>query len=368
MPDTPAVSFDHVRKVYPGTTSPAVTALSFDVAEGETVALIGPSGCGKTTALKMINRLIEPTSGTITVLGEDVAEADVVALRRGIGYVIQQVGLLPHRTVAQNVATVPVLLGWDEAKIDNRVDELFDLVQLDPDLRDRYPSDLSGGQRQRVGVARALAADPPIMLMDEPFGAVDPIVRKALQEQFLDVQKRLGKTILFVTHDIDEAITLADRVAVLNIGGHLEQLDTPMSILKDPANDFVVSFLGHDRGLKRLSLIPISSVDLVEGPAVSRTASIDEARHTMERWGVDWIALADGDHLHGWAPAEELDDVEELSALSLRRFESWLTIDASLLEALDVVVSSRTSVAAVFDGDRYLGMLSAKTIGREIVS
>lgn len=368
MPNVPAIEFRQVEKIYPGSSAAAVTDLSLEVAEGETVALIGPSGCGKTTLLKMVNRLIEPTAGMIRVFGNDVRSSNPVELRRGIGYVIQQVGLLPHRTVAQNIATVPELLGWDDRRVWARVDELFDLIQLDPELRDRYPSDLSGGQRQRVGVARALAADPPIMLMDEPFGAVDPIVRKALQQQFLEVQKRLGKTTVLVTHDIDEAITLADRVAILNLGGILEQFDPPMAILRDPANAFVMSFLGHDRGLKRLSLLPISSVKLVKGPAVSRSASIEEARKMMERWGVDWIALADGDVLHGWVPGEELDGASDLASLALRRFESWLTSDASLLDALDVVVSSRTSAAAVFDGDRYLGMLSAETIGREIVT
>ncbi len=368
MRSTPMISLDTVTKTYPGDSLPAVDRLTLDIAEGEIVVLVGPSGCGKTTTLKMINRLIEPTSGTIVVAGRNVLDVPAPTLRRGIGYVIQQVGLLPHRTIAENIATVPTLLDWDRRRIDERVDELFDVVDLDPAMRDRYPSELSGGQRQRVGVARALAVDPPVMLMDEPFGAVDPIVRARLQDQFLDIQRRIGKTIVMVTHDIDEAIKLGDRIALLNVGGTLEQFDTPMNILREPANEFVVDFLGNDRGLKRLSLISISEATLEQGPVIAPSSSVEEARRVMARYDVDWIGVGEAGRLDGWVPGSVLEGRTNLEGLELLRFRSWLRLDSSLLDALDTVVSSHTSVAAVFDGDRYLGMLTADTIGKEIIT
>jgi len=255
------ISLRDVSKIFPGTREPAVRDLTLDISRGEVVVLVGPSGCGKTTTMKMINRLIEPTSGSIEVDGADVLARDPVELRRTIGYVIQNIGLMPHRTVAQNIEMVPRLVGWDRSKIDARTAELIEMLDLDPDLLPRYPSELSGGQRQRVGVARALATDPPVMLMDEPFGAVDPIVRERLQDQFLDLQERIRKTIVFVTHDIDEAIKMADRIAILNLGARVEQYATPAEILSQPANDFVRAFVGIDRGLKRLALARASDVD-----------------------------------------------------------------------------------------------------------
>ncbi len=255
------ISLRNVTKRFPGAADAAVGDLSMDINDGETVVLVGPSGCGKTTTMRMINRLIEPTSGTILVGGRDVMQQDPVELRRGIGYVIQSIGLLPHRTVRQNMTTLPWLLGWDEARTSQRVEELVTMLDLDRDLLPRYPSELSGGQRQRVGVARALAADPPVMLMDEPFGAVDPIVRERLQEEFLEIQRRIHKTIVFVTHDIDEAIKMADRIAILNMGGVIEQYASPEEILTSPANDFVRQFVGLDRGLKGLALRRSSDVN-----------------------------------------------------------------------------------------------------------
>src|SRR6185503_14597567 len=243
----PMISLRSVTKRFAGATSDAVHELSLGVFEGEVVVLVGPSGCGKTTTMRMINRLIEPTSGQVVVEGTDVLKRDPVELRRGIGYVIQTVGLMPHRTVAQNIATVPDLLGWDQQRTDERVDEMATLLELDRELLARYPSELSGGQRQRVGVARALAADPPVMLMDEPFAAVDPVVRSRLQDQFLDIQRRLRKTIVFVTHDIDEAIKMADRIAILNVGGIVEQYAPPEEILRVPASAFVADFVGEER-------------------------------------------------------------------------------------------------------------------------
>ncbi len=361
------ISLRHVSKVYAGAPEPAVGNLNLEIAEGEIVVLVGPSGCGKTTTLKMINRLIEPTGGEIVIAGRDVTTMSASELRRGIGYVIQQVGLFPHRTVAQNIATVPRLLGWDEARTRARVDELIGVVHLEPSLRDRYPSELSGGQRQRAGVARALAADPPVLLMDEPFAAVDPIVRARLQDQLLELQSQLGKTIVLVTHDIDEAIKLGDRIAILNIGGVLEQYDTPTEILANPANDFVIDFLGSDRGLKRLSLIPISEVELDPGPVVAPGASTGEARAVMARYGVDWIGVGEGTRLDGWVAGADLDSHTDLTGVVLQPFRTRLSPGSSLREALDAVVSSRTSVAAVFDGDAYLGMLTADTIGEAII-
>ncbi|HTD49351.1 MAG TPA: ATP-binding cassette domain-containing protein, partial [Acidimicrobiia bacterium] len=275
------INLEHVAKVYPGQTVPAVGDLSLDVLEGEIAVLIGPSGCGKSTTLRMINRLIEPTSGRITVAGKDIASQKPHELRLAIGYVIQQVGLFPHRTIGRNIATVPELLGWDRSRIKARVAELMDLVGLETELASRYPAELSGGQQQRVGVARALAADPPVLLMDEPFGAVDPIVRLRLQEELLDLQRRLHKTIVFVTHDIDEAIRLGDRVAVLNVGGVLEQYGPPVDVLAEPASPFVLEFLGADRGLKRLALIPVSDAELQPGPTVDAAAPVSEARAVM---------------------------------------------------------------------------------------
>ncbi len=360
------ISLRHVSKTFPGGTAPAVGDLSLDVPRGEIVVLVGPSGCGKTTTLKMINRLIEPTSGEIYVDGELATSVEAHLLRRKIGYVIQQIGLFPHRTIAENIATVPTLVGWDEQRIAERVTELIELVGLEPEMADRYPAELSGGQQQRVGVARALAADPPVLLMDEPFGAVDPIVRSKLQEELLALQDRLRKTIVFVTHDIDEAIRLGNRVAILNVGGVLEQYASPAEILAEPANDFVAEFLGSDRGLKRLSLIPISTVDLDPGPVVAPGGTVEEARRVMERYGTDWFAVVDGDRMLGWLTEDDLRGAATVPR-SGRRFRAWLTRSSSLREALDAIVSGRTTMAAVFDGDRYLGMIDVDTISREIV-
>jgi osmoprotectant transport system ATP-binding protein len=257
MTEPAAISLRDVAKTYPDGTV-AVHALSFDVPKGRIAALVGPSGCGKTTTMRMINRLIEPTSGQIRINGEDIMAADPVQLRRSVGYVIQQVGLFPHRTIGENVATVCALTGWTPQRTAARVDEMLDLVGLDPSVyRDRFPHQLSGGQRQRVGVARALAADPPVVLMDEPFGAVDPVARDRLQEQFLALQRQLGTTVVLVTHDIEEAVRLGDRLAVMREGGFLEQYAEPGTVLRDPASPFVADFVGADRTIKRLALTPI---------------------------------------------------------------------------------------------------------------
>jgi osmoprotectant transport system ATP-binding protein len=285
----PMIRLAGVGKTYADGTV-AVRELDLDVPRGAMVVLVGPSGCGKSTTLKMVNRLIEPTTGRIYLDGEDITDGDPVALRRRIGYVIQQVGLFPHQTIRTNVATVPSLLGWDRKKVAARTEELLELVGLDPaQFADRYPDQLSGGERQRVGVARALAADPPVLLMDEPFGAVDPIVRTRLQDEFLRLQAELGKTVMMVTHDIDEAVRMGDKVAVLATGGRLAQYDVPAQILGRPADDFVARFVGAARGLRRLSVTPIEVADLepVDGhtlvQSVELGSSLEDALATMMR-------------------------------------------------------------------------------------
>ena len=290
-----------VSKIYPGQSVAAVENFSMEVNPGELIMFVGPSGCGKTTTMKMVNRIIEPTSGSILIDGKDVLSLDPNELRRHIGYVIQQVGLFPHMTIAENITVVPKLLGWSKAKIASRVEELLSVVQLEPGkFADRYPKQLSGGQQQRVGVARALAADPPVMLMDEPFGATDPITREKLQAEFLRLQDTIGKTIIFVTHDFDEAVRLGDRIAVLSDRSKIEQFDTPARILTSPANDYVASFIGSGAALKRLALIPVTEARL--GPAgaatghmtVPATDTLREALDTLVLTGHSAIGVTDG--------------------------------------------------------------------------
>jgi len=356
-----------VGKTYPDGTV-AVHELDLDVARGEMVCLVGPSGCGKSTTLKMINRLIEPTTGRIWLDGQDVTDADPVELRRGIGYVIQQIGLFPHRTIGENIATVPELTGWDKQRTTARVDELLEVVGLPAEVRDRYPHQLSGGQRQRVGVARALAVDPPIMLMDEPFGAVDPIVRSRLQDEFLRLQQEVRKTIVFVTHDIDEAIKMGDRIAIFRQGGHLEQYAPPDELLAEPATDFVVDFLGAERGLKRLALIPVSAVKAESGPVVSPDDDGQRAFAVADAYGSDWVVVVDADRrLLGWAYASEAAERGRVSDAEILPFQLQVRADDSLRAALNAMVQSRTGVAVrVSDGDRYEGIVTLELLSKEI--
>jgi osmoprotectant transport system ATP-binding protein len=279
--DAAEIVFDHVTKRYAGSERPAVDDLSLTIPAGEICVLIGPSGGGKTTAMKLVNRLITLTDGDITIDGTSVMKMDPVELRRGIGYVIQQIGLFPHMTIETNVATVPKLVGWDKERTRARARELLDLVGLEPgEFAQRYPAQLSGGQRQRVGLARAMAVDPPLMLMDEPFGAIDPITRERLQNDFLRLHREVRKTVIFVTHDIDEAIRMGDRVCILRQGGRLAQFDTPEAILANPADDFVADFVGADRGLKRLGLRTLGQVELLDG-APAPNGSRPEADEDM---------------------------------------------------------------------------------------
>ena len=279
------IEFRHVTKLYRGRRQAAVNDLSLAIPAGEICVLVGPSGAGKTTAMKLVNRLIDVTEGEILIDGRDVTRMDQTELRRGIGYVIQQVGLFPHMSVADNVATVPRLLGWERSRVRARVRELLDLVGLDPDEDGgRYPAQLSGGQRQRVGLARALAADPPVMLMDEPFGALDPITRDRLQNEFLRLHRQIRKTVIFVTHDIDEAIKMGDKIAILREGGVLAQYASPVEILTRPADDFVAQFVGADRALKRLALSNVGDLELLDsapdaasGPVLTPDTSLRDA-------------------------------------------------------------------------------------------
>ncbi|HEX5584275.1 ABC transporter ATP-binding protein [Gaiella sp.] len=293
------IAFDRATKRYPGRAEPAVRELTLTVPAGEICCLVGPSGAGKTTAMKMVNRLIDITEGDIRIGGESVRSLDVTSLRRGIGYVIQQVGLFPHMSVADNVATVPRLLGWPKARTRERVDELLDLVELPAeDYRGRYPSQLSGGERQRVGLARALAADPPVMLMDEPFGALDPITRARLQHELLRIQHEVHKTVVFVTHDIDEAILLGDRIAILREGGVLAQYDTPEALLERPADEFVARFLGTDRGLKLLALrrldeLELEPLDGAVAPTAAGSTTLRDALSTMITAGSRSLVVLD---------------------------------------------------------------------------
>ncbi|MEU6732352.1 ABC transporter ATP-binding protein [Streptomyces physcomitrii] len=348
------IRFENVTKRYADGTT-AVDELSFEVADGELVTLVGPSGCGKTTTMKMVNRLIEPSSGRIFLDNEDISTVDPVQLRRRIGYVIQQVGLFPHKTVLDNTATVPHLLGTGRAKARARAAELLDLVGLDPKVYgERYPEQLSGGQRQRVGVARALAADPPVLLMDEPFGAVDPVVRERLQSEFLRLQQEVRKTVLFVTHDIEEAVRLGDRIAVYG-QGRIEQFDTPSAVLGAPATDYVADFVGADRGLKRLSVTPIEESDLEQPPVVHLDDTLPRALDAP--WAV---VLDSADELHGWISgahaAERTGSVREHA----RRMEAWLPLGASLKQAFATMLQHDAGWIAVLDKDehRFLGVLT----------
>ncbi|MBL1103960.1 betaine/proline/choline family ABC transporter ATP-binding protein [Streptomyces sp. 5-8] len=351
------IRFEQVTKRYPDGTT-AVDDLSFEVSEGELVTLVGPSGCGKTTTMMMVNRLIEPTSGRIFVGGEDIAAVDPVRLRRRIGYVIQQVGLFPHRTVLDNTATVPALLGWKRAKARARAAELLDLVGLDPrTYGPRYPQQLSGGQRQRVGVARALAADPPVLLMDEPFGAVDPVVREQLQDEFLRMQAAVRKTVLLVTHDIEEAVRLGDRIAVYG-QGRIEQFDTPGAVLGAPATAYVAGFVGADRGLKRLSVTEIEPDDLEQPPVARGDEPAERAARRLRAEDARWAVVLDpGGDLRGWVGIDELAAGGTVGDL-VHRMTAWVPVGAPLKQAFGVMLQHDAGWVAVLDGARFLGVLT----------
>jgi osmoprotectant transport system ATP-binding protein len=346
------LEFRSATKRYPGASDVAVDGLTLEVPAGEICVLVGPSGCGKTTAMRMVNRMIDMTSGDILLDGRSVAERRPAELRREIGYVIQQVGLFPHMTVAGNIATVPKLLGWDRRRIAARVDELLELVSLDPDeMRGRYPAQLSGGQRQRIGVARALAVDPPLMLMDEPFGAIDPINRERLQNEFLRLQQEIRKTVVFVTHDIDEAIKMGDRIAVLQKGGRLAQYATPADLLSNPANAFVEDFVGSDRALKRLSLQRVREIDLWQAPLVR-----DGEQAPAGAFDVDYPLVVDADG-------------RPLRWLSGSRAEPVIEVDDVVRDALSEMLEQETQYAPVVDArGKVVGVLSIEIIGHSLTT
>ena len=359
------IELKNVTKIYPGQRRPAVSNVSFTVPEGKTCVLIGPSGCGKTTIMKMINRIIEPSEGTILVNGQSARQMNAVRLRRTIGYVIQQIGLFPHMTIQQNIGVVPRLLGWPRAKIAQRADELIELVGMDPSqYRDRYPRELSGGQRQRIGVARALAADPPVMLMDEPFGAVDPITRDRLQNEFLRLQERLHKTIVFVTHDIDEAIKMGDQIVILQTGGLIQQIGSPDDILANPANDFVADFVGTDRGLKRLSLMRVKDI-VQDHPAVQVSEVAEAAIERMNKYNVRHLVAINRDRrVVGYLTRNDAERhprrvVEDV----MNPLDAYAERQSTLRDAFSEMLTNAIRILPVVDDDdRYLGVITADDV------
>ncbi|MGB6454616.1 MAG: ATP-binding cassette domain-containing protein [Streptosporangiaceae bacterium] len=358
------ITFESVTKRYPDGTV-AVDSLDLDIPDGKIMVLVGPSGCGKTTTLRMINRLVEPTAGRILLDGQNVADANPSKLRRGIGYVIQQTGLFPHRSIEDNIATVPLLTGWKKARARARARELMDLVGLDPaTMARRYPHQLSGGQQQRVGVARALAADPPVLLMDEPFSAVDPIVRAALQDELIRLQAELHKTVVLVTHDVEEAIKVGDVVAVFRPGGHLAQVDTPERLLGAPADDYVRDFVGFDRGIRRLSFFPAAGLDLATDSVLPAATTFAAAITAGKQAGEQWLLVVGADRRPlGWAAVADLEAGAPNAALADANLalvgHTFRPDTDSLRAALDATILSRTERAIGVDHDgQVLGTTS----------
>jgi osmoprotectant transport system ATP-binding protein len=358
------IRFEAVSKRF-GNGVYAVEDLNLEVTTGELCVLVGPSGGGKTTVLRMVNRLVEPTSGRIVIDGQDIATVDPVELRRRTGYVIQQPGLFPHLKVADNVASVPNMLGWDRSRVRSRVDEMLELVGLDPaTYAGRYPHELSGGQAQRVGVARALAGDPPVLLMDEPFGAVDPIQRDRLQQEFLRLHAQLHKTVIMVTHDVDEAVRMGDKIAVLSQGGVLQQYETPAELLAHPATPFVSDFIGADRGLRRLAVTPIEVGDLYLPPTVTPQTTVAQARSAIAGQGTSWAVVVDGSgDLLGWVEPGRMGDSgspgpSSTVARYMRPLDARVPIDASLKAAFAEMLQHDAGWVAVLDEARFLGVLT----------
>jgi len=350
---------------HPGARSAAVESLSLTVPAGEICVLVGPSGCGKTTAMRLVNRMIDLSSGEILIDGASVSKRDPADLRREIGYVIQQIGLFPHLSINHNIGVVPRLLGWDKNRVEKRSAELLELVGLPVEMGSRFPSQLSGGQRQRVGVARALAADPPLMLMDEPFGAIDPINREHLQDEFLRLQSSIRKTVVFVTHDIDEAIKMGDRIAILREGGELVQYDTPAEILAHPADDFVARFVGADRGLKRLALTRLGDIELIDAPTVRMGDDIGSKLDGLVE-GASVIVVDDDGRPVGEIPAERLGN-GRVSAADSRHINQTVSTRVTMREALSLMMTDSLRPLVVVDGDgKVVGYVSIELINRSL--
>jgi osmoprotectant transport system ATP-binding protein len=367
-PAAATLELRNVTKRYPGQQEPAVDSLSLEVPAGEICVLVGPSGCGKTTAMRMVNRMIDITDGDILLDGRSVTERKPAELRREIGYAIQQIGLFPHLSVSANIATVPRLLGWSKERIRERVDELLELVSLDPhETRDRFPAQLSGGQRQRVGVARALATDPPLMLMDEPFGAIDPINRERLQNEFLRLQQEIRKTIVFVTHDIDEAIKIGDRIAIMQRGGKLAQYAPPAELLMYPANRFVEDFVGADRALKRLALQRVRDVDLWKAPLVRVGEPVAEARAKAADSEVPYPLLVDGDGRPiGWLSERALHG-ERVTEDLRSKAETLIDLDDVLRDALSHLLADEAQYGPVVnERGEVAGVLSIEILAHAL--
>ena len=358
-----SVRYEEATKRYRGASEPAVDHLSLEVPAGEICVLVGPSGCGKTTAMRMVNRTVDIDEGDILIGESSVRERDAAQLRREIGYVIQQIGLFPHRTITQNIGAVPQLLGWDKDRIRARSAELLELIGLDPELGDRYPAQLSGGQQQRVGVARALAADPLVMLMDEPFGAIDPINRERLQNEFLRLQAEIRKTVLFVTHDIDEAIKMGDRIAVMRKGGHVAQYATPAELLMAPADEFVEDFVGADRALKRLALMRVADIDLWEAPLAHVGQATAEVRAKLAGAEVPYPLLVDSERRPlGWLSERDLA-ADTVPARPDSPLGPVLDRADVMRDALADLLQGEAQYAAVTDHDgRTAGVLSVEII------
>jgi osmoprotectant transport system ATP-binding protein len=353
------INFEHVTKRYPGSAAPALNALDLEIPDGQTMVLVGPSGCGKTTSLRMINRMVDPTEGRILLDGQDIQQIDPAKLRRGIGYVIQHAGLFPHRTIEDNIGTVPMLVGWGKQRARKRARELMDLVGLEAAMASRYPHQLSGGQQQRVGVARALAADPPVLLMDEPFSAVDPIVRASLQDELLRIQAELRKTVVFVTHDVEEAIKVGDRVAVFRPGGTLVQVDPPAGLLAEPADDYVADFLGFDRGIRRLSFFPAATLQLDTAPVVTDQTTVAEAIGQAKDAGWSWLLITNPQRLPlGWVPIATLEELPRSASLADAPLQggghTFSVATDSLRAALDATILSPSGQAAGVDRDGHV--------------
>jgi osmoprotectant transport system ATP-binding protein len=364
-----AVRYENATKRYGDSVEAAVDHLNLEVAAGEICVLVGPSGCGKTTAMRLVNRTVELSEGDVLIGGESVRERDPARLRREIGYVIQQIGLFPHRTITENIGAVPQLLGWKKDRIRARSAELLALIGLDPEMGDRYPAQLSGGQQQRVGVARALAADPLVMLMDEPFGAIDPINRERLQNEFLRLQAEIGKTVLFVTHDIDEAIKMGDRIAVMREGGRVAQYATPAELLMAPADEFVEDFVGADRALKRLALMRVSDIDLWEAPLAHVGQATVEVRAKLRDAEVPYPLLVDAERRpQGWLSERDLE-AETVPARPDSPLGPLLDLDDVMRDALADLLQGEAQYAAVTDrGGQIAGVLSVEIISEFLAS